>query len=245
MRNLHAIVPGHIWAVRSELTMPGGIVFPLRMTLVRLKTGALWIHSPIEIDAALADDIRALGDVAYIIAPNAFHHLHIASAILHFPTARVYGAKGLDEKRSEIQWDEILDDSLEGLPWSDELKGLRVEGCPQMNEVLFFHEETQTLLVTDLLFNNLTPKGWRTRWMMRIAGTYKKYAQSRMWKWIFCPDPKAAGTSLQGLLQWDFKRVIMCHGDVVEGSSVREDTLHALRWMLGSAKRKQLTQNAA
>jgi hypothetical protein len=51
--------------------------FTTRMTVVRLGNGALFMHSPIAFDAALADDLGSMGRVRHLISPNQFHCAHI------------------------------------------------------------------------------------------------------------------------------------------------------------------------
>lgn len=35
-----------MWGVPGRAVMPGGVTFPLRMTVVQLPGGGLWLHSP-------------------------------------------------------------------------------------------------------------------------------------------------------------------------------------------------------
>lgn len=44
-----------------------------RMAVLRLSDGSIWVHSPVELDDALADALRELGDVKHIVSPNYEH----------------------------------------------------------------------------------------------------------------------------------------------------------------------------
>ena len=56
----------------------------------------------------------------------------------------------------------------------------------------------------------------------------------RLWR-SGAKDRAAAGRSVQKMLEWDFERVVLGHGDFVEGSDARERTREALWWMLKAA----------
>ena len=58
--------------------------FPTRMTVVRLPSGDLWLHSPIAWSERLARSIANLGPVRRLIAPNAFHYRILASGGIAF-----------------------------------------------------------------------------------------------------------------------------------------------------------------
>lgn len=47
--------------------------FPTRMTIVRLPDGAVWVHSPTQMEDALAAAVRAIGPVRFLVAPNSLH----------------------------------------------------------------------------------------------------------------------------------------------------------------------------
>ena len=56
-----------------------------RMTVVRLPSGKLLIHSPTPLTDALQRELDELGQVAFIIAPNLMHHLFLAPFAAAFP----------------------------------------------------------------------------------------------------------------------------------------------------------------
>jgi len=70
-----------IWIVDGpivRMAMYGtSIPFPTRMTIVRLNSGQLWCHSPVELTPALKAEIDALGSVCHVVSPNKIHYAHI------------------------------------------------------------------------------------------------------------------------------------------------------------------------
>ena len=60
-RNLIPIAKD-IWCSESRAGK-GPFKFGIRMTVVRLESGGLWLHSPIRIDSSLAEELKEIGPV--------------------------------------------------------------------------------------------------------------------------------------------------------------------------------------
>ena len=56
--------------------------------------------------------------------------------------------------------------------------------------------------------------------ILRMAGTYGRVGTSRLFR-MFIKDRPAFRASLDRVLQWDFDRVVVGHGDVVERGGKR------------------------
>ncbi|MCU0949266.1 MAG: DUF4336 domain-containing protein [Porphyrobacter sp.] len=54
-----------------------GLRLGTRSTIIRLTDGAVWVHSPVQLSRALAEQIDAIGPIRYLIAPNLYHHLFL------------------------------------------------------------------------------------------------------------------------------------------------------------------------
>src|SRR4051812_986664 len=91
-----------LWAVDHVLRLPGGVRMPLRMTVVRLSDGALWVHSPVPLDEGTAAALTALGPVRVVVAPSTQHHLFVAPLLARFPRARLLGPSALHRKRPDL-----------------------------------------------------------------------------------------------------------------------------------------------
>jgi hypothetical protein len=220
-----------VWAHDNDIRMPGGLRLPCRATIMRLSDGGLVLHSPLAIDDATAREIDALGDVRFIVAPNCYHWMSLKAAKERYAKARVLGSAGLAKKLGAF--------AFEPLPESgaiDGMNGVRVErikGAPSMDEHVFLHEPSRSLLVTDLMFNVHQCRSFGMRLVFRLTGTWKKTTQSRMWR-FFVKDREAAARSASVVLSWDFDRVVVAHGDVVEDDA-RERARQALSWMTNGA----------
>ena len=51
---------------------------------------------------------------------------------------------------------------------------------PKIQEWVFFHHVSQTLIVTDLVFNLRETRGWNTSICLTMFGTRGRFAQSRV-----------------------------------------------------------------
>ncbi len=204
---------------------------PLCATLVRLADGGLWVHSPTPLGPELATAVEALGPVRDLIAPNRFHHLSIGAWSQRFPAARIWGAPGLAEKRRDLSLTGVLGDGA-APPWSGEIAALALAGAPSMNEVVFFHGASRTLVCTDLLFNVRKPASAMTGFVLSLMGTKGRFAMSRLWR-RYARDRAALKASVERMLSWDFARVIPAHGEVYESDGdARAETRAALAWVL-------------
>ena len=203
-----------------------GLHLRMRMTVVRRAGGALWLHSPIAIDDALADKLAALGQVRDIVAPNRFHHRFAAAAKQRFPYARLWAAPGLPRRRKAIPFDVILS---EPSPWP-ELESVFVAGAPMWSEHVFFHVASRTLICTDLLFNIRDEPSAVTRLFYRSLGVWQRFGTNRLWRWK-TKDRGALGASIDRMVAWDVRRVVMAHGDPIDvvGSAELAGALLALR----------------
>ena len=66
-------VAADLWIVDSGPLKVLGMPLPLRMTVIRLGNGDIWIHSPTRYDEALHRAIATLGPIRHLVAPNVAH----------------------------------------------------------------------------------------------------------------------------------------------------------------------------
>lgn len=223
-------ITDELWGATHDLMMSGIVHFPGRMTVARLDSGELWVCSPIPIDDALAEELAALGPVAHIVAPNRLHHLYLPGAIARYPEAKVWAAPGLPDKRKDITFDGVLHDDAEP-PWAGELPHVFLAGSPWMNEVVFWHRATRSLVLTDLIFNLHDVRGWFTRLVLRMVRAYRRPGQSRLVR-LTTRDRDAFATSLRRVLAWDIDRIVVAHGEIV-ADDPKATLAGALGWVLG------------
>jgi len=209
---LRAVSDG-LWVIDHPFKMMG-IAIGTRTTLIRLANGGLFMHSPGPLDAELIESIDEIGPVHAIVAPNDFHHLFVEENMNAWPEASVFLAPGLKEKRPDLTRAEILGQTAPAA-WSDEIEQVWMRGAPKVNEIVFFHRKSRTLILTDLAFNVVEPGPFLVRLFMRINGASGRLASSRLMKGMY-RDRAAARAGAEAILAWDFDRLVLCHGDIVE-----------------------------
>lgn len=201
-----------LWVAERPFGVPG-MQLGVRMTAVRLADGGVWLHSPVELDAALRKEVEALGPVRAIVAPNKVHHLYVEGAQRAFPQARSFAAAGLPEKRDDLAFDEVLTETAPAL-WAEQIDQLAYEGAPHMGEVVFFHRASRSLIATDVVFR-MCQGGLLLRGYLALTRSFGRLSQTGIIR-LVTRDRAAARASRDRILSWDFDRVIMSHGEVLE-----------------------------
>ena len=203
-----------IWTTEASQRFLGAEV-GTRMTVIRLAGGSLFVHSPVHLDDEIRAALDSIGPVRHVVAPNRFHHLHAADYPRNYPEAKLYAAPGLETKRRDLHFDEILSDEAPAA-WRGQIDQLVFRGFSPLNETVFFHRSSRTVLVTDLLFNvTHTDSAW-TRFVLTLDGGFGGPAVARTFR---LPMRMRKGTVLDSvarILKWDFDRITVAHGDVVE-----------------------------
>ena len=208
-----------------------GVEVGTRMTVIRLADGALFAHSPIALEAGLRKQVDALGPVRHVVAPNRFHHLWIGDYAAAYPEARLFAAPGLARKRGDVAFHAELDDEAPPA-WKGQIDQLVFAGAPLANEVVFCHRASRTLLMCDLVFHIGPESPPTTRLAFRLLGSYGRLGPTPLEKWIVVRDRAAARASLERILDWDFDRVIVAHGLVLERGG-RDALRRGYAWLLG------------
>ncbi|MDT8998100.1 DUF4336 domain-containing protein [Paucibacter sp. APW11] len=209
---LQAIAP-ELWHVQHAFKT-ASFTISSRMTVVRLRDGSLWLHSPVPINAELQAELAALGPVRYLVAPNKVHHLFLGEAMALYPEAEVWVAPGLPAKRKDLQGLRELGPDSEPA-WREELDQIRFGGIPQGNEVVWFHRSTATLILTDLCqcWTGDLPK--RVALYAWLTGVRKRLNVPRSVR-LLVRDRQAARHSAKKVLQWPFMRVVLAHDCIIE-----------------------------
>ncbi len=187
-----------IWVVERPFKLFGA-EFGNRMTVIRMADGKLLLHSPVILDPQLRAEVEALGQVAYLLTPNAFHGLHVGQWSATFPHAQIFEAR--DDRTSSS--------FLPAL----ELKS--VKGMSKLNEVVCYHPASRTLILTDLCFNIGEGVSAWTQFFFSLNGAYNRFGPSRMMRGMI-DDQQRLRESITDILSWPFERVIVSHGEVIE-----------------------------
>jgi hypothetical protein len=217
-----------IWVAERPQTFYG-LPVGTRMTVIRLHGERLLLHSPVALDAGLRAQLDAIGRVRYVVAPNRVHHLYAGEVARVYPDARLWVAPGLDRKRPDLSFVAVLGDEPPE-EWREDVQQTFFRGRPYENEVTFFHRASRTLILCDLAFNFGPRAAAPTRMLMKLIRSYGHFGPSRLDP-LLIRDRVAARKSLERILAWDFERVVVAHGEILE-SGGREALREGYAWLL-------------
>lgn len=210
------VVPDQLWVAQVPLVFHG-IQMGARMAIVRVGHVDLLVYSPLALSAEDLDRVRALGRVRWIVAPNALHHLFVATWLAAFPEAEAWAAPGLPARRPDLAWAGTLVPGGE-VPWDPAVVRLQIlEGHPWHQEAVLLHVPTATLLVADAIANlGHTPEtGPMTRFLVELFGMGGRPCSPTEHKWTV-EDREALGRSAARVAAWRFDRIILAHGRLVD-----------------------------
>ncbi len=204
----------NIWVAKQKQKF-FGLEIGTRMTVIDLNgQGDLLIHSPIGLTKELKAEIDKIGTVQFIVAPNKLHHLYIQDFRDAYRKARVYLAPGLSSKRPDLKDCNAIDADQE-YNWATTVAYLPIQGIPLFNEVVFFHRESSTLIISDLGLHICDESPFLTRFFFKLAGTFGHFGLSKLERKIFIKDEKKFSHSLALILEWDFDKIILAHGRLI------------------------------
>ena len=149
------------------------VAVPIRMTVIKLEGGGLFVYAPVAPTPECIRLVRELvaehGDVKYIILPTISgieHKVFVGPFARHFPHAQVFVAPNqwsfplnlplswLGLPQSRIQ---VLPEDSANTPFADQfdyaILGPISLGPGPFEEVAFFHRRSHTLLVTDVVLS--------------------------------------------------------------------------------------------
>jgi hypothetical protein len=202
-----------LWIATRPLPLWVGDV-GTRMSVLRLGGGDILLHSPVSLDPALREALDRIGRVRWVVGPSKVHHLFLGDFVRAYPSAELCGAPGLAEKRRDLRFQRVLD-AAPVAAWDGRVRHHPFAGAPAINEVVFLHRRSRTLLLTDLAFNVKPGARNRAKLFHRLVGATGRFGPHRILR-AAIRDREAARRSLETILAWDFDRIVVTHGDVLE-----------------------------
>lgn len=181
------------------------------VTVIRLAGGRTIVHSMAPFSPADLAEIRSLGEPAWLVESMLLHDTYAAEGRKAFPEIPFYGPEGF----GEIVKFETLSLRHPPTEWAGEIEVVELHGAPRLKEHAVIHKPSRTLIVADLIFNfRQDEKGWNRIFHRYIAGFRRYPGMSRVFK-ICITDKAAFRASLEKLLEKDFDRIIVGHGNVI------------------------------
>ncbi|MGH7024687.1 MAG: DUF4336 domain-containing protein [Caulobacteraceae bacterium] len=231
-----AVAP-EIWIVDGpeiRFGVPGfKLAHPTRMTVVRLPGGGLWLHSPTSPSEPLVRRVEQLGPVRCLIAPNNFHYSWVLDWKARFPEAGVWGPPGLPRPARRAlsplrSLGEVADPA-----WASTLDQFLVRSNV-LNEAVFFHRPTRTLVLTDLIenFESSRVRHPFVGRLLRWAGVADQDGRRPLdMSLAFLFRGRTLREALQRIIAWNPERVILAHG-LWFSSGGADELRRVFRWAL-------------
>jgi hypothetical protein len=221
-----------VWIVEGPSVRDMGVMFTTRMTIVRLCDGSLWVDSPVSVSSETLKRIADLGPVKYLIAATPRHVWRLSVWHKLFPEAQLWEARPtpFTLKKGSLAFTGILsDEPLEA--WKKDFDQLAFKGNPLIEEVLFFHKPSHTVILDDLIQAHPMIEGRPFRnSLIRLGGVaYPDGGVPLDIKLTFI-HRDLARQSLKKLLSWDFDRLIIAHGPYIE-KDAKAFVERAFRWL--------------
>lgn len=205
-----------IYAYDFEVDIMLGMIFPTRTTIFKLNSGELMIYSPGPLNEELVKEIKKLGEVKHLVAPNLFHHIHFRKAQIAFPNAKSWVPRGLNQKKKKKPLENVETyNSFEDLGLIEDFEGLVLTHHTYLRELCLLHKKSGQLIVTDFCFNHSgNYPNWQTKLIFKLAGADKGLKQSKMIR-KSCKYPTEFLNDCHSLFKMaeNAKGLIMAHGN--------------------------------
>ena len=201
----------NIWIKEFPLSLLGGHQGRV-VTVIRLGTGKLVIHSTAPFTGADVTEIKALGTPGWLVDAMLRHDTFAqqgrAAAFPGIPYLAPEGFAGIARVDSQP--------ILPAPPaWSAEIRVLLIGGMPKAKEHVFLHIPSRTLIVADLVFNFGHSSDWAGFFRSVLMGVKLQPDSARLVP-MQIQDRPAYDSSIRQMLAWDFDRIVVGHKEVVE-----------------------------
>ena len=156
------------------------------------------------------------------------HHLYLGEWLETYPNALSYGPAGLAAKRPDLTLTDELGPAFDEA-FGNELMRLPIAGMPRLNESLFLHRQSATLIATDFCF--FMPEATGLTGLFASVMGIKKKTRCEPAFLILIKDKESFRTSLKPLRTMEIQHLSMCHHSVLS-----VDATEALRQVLDQLK---------
>lgn len=232
-------VTKNVWIFSKPFSRFGVIPFGGRSTAIKLRDGGVWVLASTPLETETKAKIDELGPVKFIVGPDQGHHLYLGEFKKAYPDAKLIAVEEAIQKHKgedikfDGSWGKDAPDTKYG--FEDDIKWCFLRGF-LTKEVAFFHKDSKSLIEADLLFN-MPPneqysKSRRATFSIltsRVLNPWS-YAHKRL-VWSGGSDKEAMKKDVKTVAEWDFERIIPCHGDVIE-KDANKAWREAFKWYL-------------
>lgn len=221
---LRDIAP-NLWMLSYPLKLLG-VNVGRNVTVIRLASRKLIIHSTAPFSAGDVAAIKGLGEPAWIADMMLRHDTFAREGHTAFPSARYLAPDGFS-KSLGFDTEPLIPPPAE---WVDEIAVAAIDGAPEFGEVVMLHRPSRTLIVEDLIFNFAGTQNLWTKLFLRLATVGGRHEPGMTLPFkMAIKDGAAYAASIKTILAWDFDRIIVGHGTPIAtgGKEKLRSTLQA------------------
>ena len=177
--------------------------------------------------------VAECGPVKYILAATPRHVWRLAAWHTLFPAAQLWAPRTtpFTLKKGHLAFTGTLGD-LPPQGWANDFDQLAFKGNPLIEEVIFFHRQSRTVILDDLIQIHPIVKGQPLRnSMFKLAGVSSPHGGIALDIRLSFTNRDLARRSLEKLLSWDFDKLVIAHGVCVE-KDAKPFVERAFRWLV-------------
>ena len=182
-----------------------------------MAKGDLWLYAPTQLTPSLRAEIEATGPLRHIVAPTPTHLGPVPDWLDAYPEAQLWAPAGIADQAAAMgraldKATPLQADKAEAV-WEDDLRQLVVQGHPSHPEAVFFHRPSDTLFLADLISAvetvHVSPWLRPVIWLLGLDDVV-----GRMPRWLRrgVRDEQAFADSLERMINWGPRRVLLRHG---------------------------------
>lgn len=209
---VHQLEP-NLWEVEGDLP---NMSLKRRMIVARASDGRLLIHSAIALDEAGMSYLDGLGEVAWIVVPNAYHRIDAPRFKARYPSAVVLCPRGATKKVGErVAVDGAFDDPP--APADPDVQLVHLEGTNEQEGVVEVRSpDGVTLIFNDCLFNQPHLPGFGG-WLLKVIGSTGEAKVTFIARTFLAKDHKRLRGHLERLAETPgLRRVVPGHGALID-----------------------------
>lgn len=222
----------NLWIIEGPPVRDMGFMFTTRMTVVKLSDGSLWVNSPVQVPFDTLERIASLGPVQYLLAATPRHVWRLPAWHTLFPDAQLWVPRRTPFTlgKGRLPLTGILGDRPPQ-SWAANFDQLAFKGNPLIEEVLFFHKQSRTVILDDLIQIHPKLKGRPFHnALCKLEGVDAPHGGVPLDIRLCFTNRDLARRSLEKLLSWDFERLIIAHGVCVENEA-KPFVEQVFRWL--------------
>jgi hypothetical protein len=199
-----------IWVADRELCFAAGVRLPIRMVVMGNRAGDLVCYSPVALDEATVEALAGIGEVRWIVVPNRHHGLFAREYQQHFPAARTLAVTPVPGCAARV-----LRSPAQIGPG---FEALIVKLSIDFQELVIYHDRSETLVVSDLLLN-IRAGNRRLEWLLRLNGAWRRAGHSRLQRLLLMRDRQGLAEFYRWALAQPFVQISMSHGQVIQADA--------------------------